>query len=436
MEISKTSEKRQDFSNPAAVKLPIVKTVDSIQIVKFTSVNLKTIELTNFVNNMFDTTTDSCGSQQQLFTTRYSYGGRDQEYVFCCRGRPFAALVSQNLPTPTSSLIDFDLVKTLGLKVTDLQCKKFFFAGNKMRILGRVSTTVQCIQNGRTGSNFHIKGFVVSDLYKLLDSHCVAGNKMRQHIKTLLDAGGVSEDDDDDEDVNNVFINERKCEKAQKSDEKSEVSSLPQQASAPQTGRRIPSSSSSPRSGNPSSTTRATLTSSCSSGPTMPSSTFTPTTPASAIPFDPQAMRTPIPPGICPKPSSLYAIVQHGESFDEALDYWENMKLWEKYAEKIPFDRTLEDDKPRVVNLAGGSHDAHCDMLRIGNWDKLDDPSSHQARHVLLANIRRTDPDRFCESCSYEIQHSCPLSTVQKHCVLCCDTLKLWVKASERRKKK
>ena len=233
MEISKTNEKRQDFSNPAAVKLPIVKTVDSIQIVKFTSVNLKTIELTNFVNNMFDTTTDSCGSQQQLFTTRYSYGGRDQEYVFCCRGRPFAALVSPNLPTPTSSLIDFDLVKTLGLKMTDLQCKKFFFAGNKMRILGRVSTTVQCIQNGRTGSNFHIKGFVVSDLYKLLDSHCVAGNKMRQHIKALLDAGRVSEDYDDDEDVNNVFINERKCEKAQKSDEKSEVSSLPQQASAP-----------------------------------------------------------------------------------------------------------------------------------------------------------------------------------------------------------
>ena len=123
-------------------------------------------------------------------------------------------------------------------------------------------------------------------------------------------------------------------------------------------------------------------------------------------------MRTPIPPGICPKPhSSLYAIVQRGESFGEALDYWE------EYAEKIPFDRTLEDDKPRVVNLAGGSHEVYCDMLRIGNWDKLDNPSDHQARHVLLANIRRTAPDRFCESCSYEIQHSCPLSTVQKHCV-------------------
>ena len=135
---------------------------------------------------MFDTTTDSCSSQQQLFTTRYSYGSREQEFVFCCRGRPFAALVSPNLPTPTSSLLDFDLVKTLGLKITDLQCKKFYFAGNKMRILGRVSTTVQCIQKGRTGSNFHIKGFVVADLYKLLDTHCVAGNKMTQQIQLSL----------------------------------------------------------------------------------------------------------------------------------------------------------------------------------------------------------------------------------------------------------
>ena len=59
--------------------------------------------------------------------------------------------------------------------MTDLQCKKFYSAGNKMRILGRVSTTVQCIQNGRTGSNFHIKGFVVADLYKLLDTHCTQG---------------------------------------------------------------------------------------------------------------------------------------------------------------------------------------------------------------------------------------------------------------------
>ena len=43
------------------------------------------------------------------FTTCYSYGNTDSEYVFTCKGRPFAVLVSDNLPTPTSNLLDFDL---------------------------------------------------------------------------------------------------------------------------------------------------------------------------------------------------------------------------------------------------------------------------------------------------------------------------------------
>ena len=81
-------------------------------------------------------------NNNQAFTTRYSYGNTDSENVFTCKGRPFAVLVSDNLPTPTSNLLDFDLVKSLGHKVIDLQCRKFAFAGNKLRILGRVSTSL------------------------------------------------------------------------------------------------------------------------------------------------------------------------------------------------------------------------------------------------------------------------------------------------------
>ena len=170
---------------------------------------------------MTNTSSDNvCSSKRQLFTTRYTYGSRDQEYVFSCRGRPFAALVSPNFPTPTSSLLDYDLIKSLGLKLTDLQCKKFYFAGNKFRILGRVSTTVQCVQNGRSGSNFHLKGLVISDLYKVLDTHCIAGNKMQQQISNLCKLTEELSDDDDDLDdeetphddgVSEAF-NERKCE--------------------------------------------------------------------------------------------------------------------------------------------------------------------------------------------------------------------------------
>ena len=130
------------------------------------------------------------------FTTRYSYGNHDSEYVFTCKGRPFAVLVSDNIPTPTSTLLDFDLVKSLGLKVTDLQCRKFSFAGNKLRILGRVSTAVQCLDEGKVSGNYHIKGFVVSDLNTLLDTHCVASLRMRQQMATKETI--IIPDDDED----------------------------------------------------------------------------------------------------------------------------------------------------------------------------------------------------------------------------------------------
>ena len=81
-------------------------------------------------------------------TLVYEYANQEREYVFVVKGRPFPCLVSPHLPTPTSSLVDYDLVRDLGLKMTDLQCQKFSFAGHKLRILGKVSLTVQCINNG------------------------------------------------------------------------------------------------------------------------------------------------------------------------------------------------------------------------------------------------------------------------------------------------
>ena len=81
----------------------------------------------------------------KVSTTFYQYGNDDEEYVLCSRGRPFVTLVSPNKKTPTSTLIDFGLVKELGLKMSDLQCKKFYFCGEQLRMLGTISTTVQCV---------------------------------------------------------------------------------------------------------------------------------------------------------------------------------------------------------------------------------------------------------------------------------------------------
>ena len=81
--------------------------------------------------------------------------------------------------------------------MTDIQCRKFSFAGHKLRILGRKSTAVQCVQHGRICGSFHLKGLVFSDLNQTLDTHCVAGTKMRERLEYL--SGQTSYDTNQEE---------------------------------------------------------------------------------------------------------------------------------------------------------------------------------------------------------------------------------------------
>ena len=52
---------------------------------------------------MSNYTIDNSPVTSGVLTTSYSYGTTDKEYVFSCKGRPFAALVSPKLPTNTAS---------------------------------------------------------------------------------------------------------------------------------------------------------------------------------------------------------------------------------------------------------------------------------------------------------------------------------------------
>ena len=125
--------------------------------------------------------TTSSNNNNRSFTTQYNYGN-ESEFILCCKGRPFAVLVSPSLQTPTSTLMDYDLARSLGLKLTDLQCRRYTLAGNRFRILGRVTTAVQCVQNGKVGSTFHLRCDVVADLYATLDTHCVASANLEQYL--------------------------------------------------------------------------------------------------------------------------------------------------------------------------------------------------------------------------------------------------------------
>ena len=128
--------------------------------------------------------------EKSRVTMKYCYGNKDEEHVFCYKNRPFSMLVSSILPTPTSNFIDHLLVQELGLKISDLQCKKICFGGRKLRLLGKISCTVQCIVDGNIQGDFHLKASVIEHLNQNFDTHCIAGVK----TTALLAGGGSSSD--------------------------------------------------------------------------------------------------------------------------------------------------------------------------------------------------------------------------------------------------
>jgi len=102
----------------------------------------------------------------------------EQEFVVACKGRPFTILTSSNLPNPAITLVDHKLVTELKLRMSDLQCSKLNYGGKKLRILGKISTSVQCIMGGTVSGNMHIKASVVENLNDHFDVHSIAGNKL------------------------------------------------------------------------------------------------------------------------------------------------------------------------------------------------------------------------------------------------------------------
>ena len=129
------------------------------------------------------TKTKMAAATPSYLTMSYEGSQGDREFVFSCKGRPFSVLTAPNFPTPPSTMVDYNLVRDLKLRITDLQCAKLVYAGQKFRILGRVSTSVQCIFDGAPAGNTHFKALVVQDLYQNLDTHSIAGQKLSDKLK-------------------------------------------------------------------------------------------------------------------------------------------------------------------------------------------------------------------------------------------------------------
>ena len=357
-----------------------------------------------------------------VLTTSYTYGDTDKEYVFSCKGRPFAALVSSNLPIPTSTLLDYDLIRKLRIKMTDVQCRKFQFGGHKMRILGRVSSAVQFVQGGRITGSFHVKGLVVTDLNELLDTHCVAGTKMREKIaqynKDWAAANLASETTDAEED-------EVTSSSSSPVGKMTSSSSFPvgtmSSSSSSLVGMMTSSSSSLVGMMTSSPVTTMARTPSVT---TIASSTSAKMTPHVSISLtkgmkiqdaEVRSMWVTSPSRLkVPNEANLLSITY---DFDQEGMYgcedWVDNCLNEKEGNTIK--QSTIDGQPRVVNLDGP------DMLRVGDWGRLEEPYKHQVRHVYLAKIRRAEPDRACVFCGCLLGHKCDLyAPAMTHCGECC----------------
>ena len=393
---------------------------------------------------MTDYNFDNCPVTNGVLTTSYTYGTADKEYVFSCKGRPFAALVSPNLPTPTSTLLDYDFIRKLRIKMTDVQCRKFQFGGHKMRILGRVSSAVQCVQGGRITGSFHVKGLVVTDLYELLDTHCVAGTKMREKIAqydkdwAAKVAGGSTDAEDDESTTSETMISSSSPVVTTMSSSSGPTDTMTS-SSASAVGMMTSSSASA---------VRMTTSSSASPSGTRTSSAPPPgmLTSSSSAKMSPYMVL----PAACNRVgvtetshAAKLKVPERGDLFWEDQNPSQDPHYWldrceAKEGETLKLSHI--DGQPRVINLLHhplqGSRDDQ--MLRVGNWGGLTDPARHQAQHVLLARIRREESDfgskdRVCNLCSYLLGHRCDLYyPAMVHCKECCVRMQEYHRERER----
>ena len=124
--------------------------------------------------------------------------GGDREFVVACKGRPFTILTPSHLPTPPVTFVDHKLVAELKLRMSELQCSRLNYGSKKMRILGKISTSVQCILDGHVSGNLHMKALVVENLCEHFDVHSIAGIKLNQLLTfhPSLDQDTSSESDE------------------------------------------------------------------------------------------------------------------------------------------------------------------------------------------------------------------------------------------------
>ena len=152
----------------------------------------------------------------------------DREYVFACKGQPFCVLTAPQFPTPAFTMIDHNLVRELGIRMTDMQCVKIRYGGQNLIIFGKISTSVQCIIDGAPVGNMYVKAHVVTDVYQLFNTYAIAGSKLTgKLIGEPKDEEGKADETSDEPTEPTDSPKQKKRKKTKATKRKSPVASSP-----------------------------------------------------------------------------------------------------------------------------------------------------------------------------------------------------------------
>ena len=105
--------------------------------------------------------------------TSYKDGGCS--FVFVCKKRSFKILVSPYFDRAPENLFDENLAILMNLPIKNITCSPHTISGVKTWNVGYISTTVQCVQDGISLGEMHLKAKVIRDLQTIIGSHALAG---------------------------------------------------------------------------------------------------------------------------------------------------------------------------------------------------------------------------------------------------------------------
>ena len=112
-------------------------------------------------------------------------------HIFVCKKFPFEIL--RNAYSPNENLVDENFVHRLNLNQSNLTCENYRIGSETVRIVGKISTTVQIIAEGAIVGSMQLKANVVRDLKLLFGTEALPGHVLSQKLSKFENSENLNE---------------------------------------------------------------------------------------------------------------------------------------------------------------------------------------------------------------------------------------------------